>query len=107
MIDLILPKKKGQAAEDRARDIEGALDWLRSKEPGADEDTRLASMQPEFVSLSRRTPQERTKNLDEILSWCRSGGNKSKDPTGEFRKIDSLLQKTPGQTPEHWNQTNQ
>ena len=39
-IDQMLPKpKRGQKPEDRAREIEGILDWMRRNEVGPDETT--------------------------------------------------------------------
>ena len=30
-VDQLLPKKRGQTPEDRARDVEAVLDWMRNK----------------------------------------------------------------------------
>ena len=43
------------------------------------------------VPVSRRTPEERSQDLDNALSWIRNGRPESDDPTGEFKKIDQLL----------------
>ena len=54
----MLPKKKGQKPEDRAREVEGALDWMRNK------DVKPSEVAPEGtfqklggVPISRRTPE--------------------------------------------------
>jgi hypothetical protein len=78
MLDSSLPKRRGQTPEDRARDIEGALDWLRSKAPGAADDDDSIPLFDKIgsVSMSRRSPEQRAKDLDDALNWMR---NKGKD----------------------------
>ena len=44
-----------------------------------------------FVPVSRRSPEERNKDVDDILDWIRSKKEPSKDPTGEFKKVNQLL----------------
>jgi hypothetical protein len=41
--------------------------------------------------VSRRTPEERSEDADNALTWLRNKQNDSDDPTGEFKKIDQLL----------------
>jgi hypothetical protein len=53
------------------------------------------------VPISRRTPEQRAKDLENTLNWLRNKGKDDEvfDPTGEFRKLDSMLPKKNGQTP--------
>ena len=57
-VDELLPKKPGQKAKDRAKQIEGGLDWMRNKgmKPFQDDSTppieKLGS-----IPISRRTPR--------------------------------------------------
>ena len=102
-LDGLLPKKKSQTPEDRAREIEGALDWLRTQGTGLVEDEYIPSLgKVGTVDISRRTPEARAKDLEDALNWIRNKGNDddSNDPTGDFRKLDSMLPKKRGQTPE-------
>lgn len=103
-LDSILPRKRGQTLEDRAKDIEGALDWIRGNQSAAfgdDDDVQSFNRFP-LSGVSRRSPEERLEDLNNALTWIRKGKGKSKkhDPTGEFRKLDKLLPKKRGQTPE-------
>ena len=52
------------------------------------------------VPVSRRSPEDREKDIDAILTWMRSKKDDSNDPTGAFKKIDQLLPKKRGQSPE-------
>jgi hypothetical protein len=86
----------------RSREIEGALDWMRSNgvsphdEDAVDKFNKLPS-----APVSRRNPEQRAKDLEHTLDWVRNKGNADacKDPTSEFRKLDSMLPKKNGQTP--------
>jgi len=51
--------------------------------------------------VSRRTPEQRAKDLDNALNWLRNKGkdDEKNDPTGELRKLDKLLPNKPGQSP--------
>ena len=72
------------------RDIESGLDWCRNKgvmSSGVDEDS------PAFnkigsLPVSRRSPEDRQKDVDNAMTWLRNGKNDSDDPTDEFKKID-------------------
>jgi hypothetical protein len=91
-----LPKKRGQTPEDRAHDLNGALDWLRSKAPGAAGDDSIPSFDMiGSVPMSRRSPEQRAQDLEDALNWMRNKGDEedANDPTGDFRKLDSLLPK--------------
>ena len=102
-LDGLLPKKKRPTPEDRAREIEGALDWLRTQGAGLVEDESIPSLgKVNTVDISRRTPEARAKDLEDSLNWISNKGNDgdSNDPTRDFRKLDSMLPKKCGQTPE-------
>jgi hypothetical protein len=60
----------------------------------------LTSFHP--FPISRRKREERAQDLEDTLNWLR---NKRKDgdrtdPSGEFRKLDSMLPKKRKHTPE-------
>ena len=54
------------------------------------------------VHVSHRTPKQRGKDLEYSLNWLRNKGKDDdvNDATGEFRKLDSVLPKKRGQTPD-------
>jgi hypothetical protein len=99
-VDQLLPKKK-QSDEDRARDIEGALDWMRNRgvEP-SDESPEGTFEKLGSFPISRRSPEERSGDVDDIMTWMRTNKDDQDDPTGEFTKIDQMLPKKKGQKPE-------
>jgi hypothetical protein len=83
-LDNLLPKKRAQT-----RDIEGALDWLRSKAPGAAGDDSIPSFYKiGSVPMSRRSPKQRAQDLKDALNWTRNKGD-ANDPTGDFRKWEA------------------
>ena len=49
--------------------------------------------------MSRRSPEERKKDVDNVLNWLRNGQHYSMDPTGEFKKIDQMLPQKRKQSP--------
>jgi hypothetical protein len=68
------------------------VDWARNQEPDDEEDV------PPFdklnsIPITRRTPEDRKKDVDDALTWIRNGKDDSDDPTGDFEKIDQLLPK--------------
>ena len=100
-LDGLIPQKKGQSLDDRAREIEGALDWTRTNEvPLADDSVVDQFEKIGSVPLSRRTPEQRSKDQQDALNWLRNKGKGDSliDPTGEFKMIDSLLPKNKGQS---------
>jgi hypothetical protein len=97
-----LPKKRGQQPEDRAREVEGALDWMRNNGVSPDDADSLDTFkQVGTVPTSGRTPEQRGKDLDDTLNWLRNKGKADgiTDPTGGFRKLGQLLPKKRGQSP--------
>jgi len=43
------------------------------------------------VPLSRRSPEERQSELNDVLTWLRNKKPDSMDPSGQFKKIDQML----------------
>jgi hypothetical protein len=81
-IDQMLPKKKGESPQDRARDIESGLDWCRNK--GV-----LACLQQDrFYSRFSPQSEDRQKDVDNAINWLRNDKSDSDDPTDEFKNID-------------------
>ena len=100
-IDMLLPKKKNQSLEDRARSIEGVLDYVRNTGVSlVDDDVVEKLSKLDFLPVSRQTPEQRSKNQQDALNWLRNKGKNDdlNDPTGEFAKLDSLLEHKPGQS---------
>merc|ERR1719262_1931445 len=99
----MLPVKQGQSPEDRARDIENALDWVRQvhSPPGVDEPIgdKLGSLPS--LPVSRRTPEERLSQQEDVLNWLRGDKAPKLDtPQGLFNTIDQVLPPKEGQSPE-------
>ena len=44
-----------------------------------------------LVPMSRRSPEERKTDVDDIMKWFRSQKDNSLDPSGMFKKLDELL----------------
>ena len=100
-IHQMLPRCKNQTPEDGARDIEGAMDWMRNIGVKPDEDF----LPPKFEKLnsvptSKRTPEQRVKDVDDVMNWMRNGKPEKEDPTGDFERIDQLLPQRKNHTPE-------
>merc|ERR1712183_230700 len=57
---------------------------------------------PPHDTDGRSTEQQRSKDLTDALNWLRNKGDDDEkyDPTGEFRKLDSMLPKKRGQSAE-------
>jgi hypothetical protein len=69
-----------------AREIEGALDWIRTDRVSPDD----ADLLPDFskiesIPVACRTPKERNKEADDVLSWIRNKKVDSFDPAKEGR----------------------
>ena len=47
----------------------------------------------ESVLISRRTPDQRMDDVDDIVTWLQNGNDDSDDPTRQFKKIDQMLPK--------------
>merc|ERR1712203_1167463 len=79
----------------------GVLDWSREKgvEP--------ASLKPvpDFDKLpskavSRKTPEDRKKDVEDVVDWLRSGKPVTKDIEETFETIDQLLPEKPEEKPQ-------
>ena len=95
-LDGMLPVKKSQSMEKRGREIEGALDWLRSITAGCAGSEPVPSFgKVPYMKMSTRSPEERARDLSSALKWIRKGKGKNKkyDPSGEFAKLNKLLPK--------------
>jgi hypothetical protein len=99
-LDAMLPRNAGQSPEDRSRQIECSLDWIRNLEPkmGGDDDhpprEKIGSL-----PIAKRTPEQRVADLDNVLNFLRCKGTndaKKHDPSGEFKKLDKLLPRKKG-----------
>merc|ERR1711933_25676 len=99
-----LPPKKNQKPEDRAKDIEGVLNWMRTNNvspvspyensPGAFD--KLSS-----IPINRRSPEDRERDVDDITDWIRSGKpSEPGRPCGEFERIDQMLPQKKNQNPD-------
>lgn len=100
-LDTALPRKRGQNDESRAREIESALDWIRETRAGpAMESDIPAFKKAPSISACSRTPEQRSRDLQDVLNWVRGGRKPVNDPTGDFRKIDQVLPRRIGQSPE-------
>eukprot|EP00536_Pseudo-nitzschia_multiseries_P019205 jgi/Psemu1/59493/gm1.59493_g len=100
-LDKLLPKKRGQTAEERGRAIEGTLDFLRSNNVSLDDDDDIVDKYSELGSIpvALRTPEQRNKDLHDVLNWILHQGENDaiNDPNGYFRKLDDLLPKRRGE----------
>ena len=94
-IDDIIPQKRGQSPEDRAKDIEAGLDWVRNGQPKgpSDDDTPPWEQFDKMDSglITRRSPPQRQKDLEDVMNCIRNVKDEKDDPTGEFKKIDQII----------------
>merc|ERR1711953_724230 len=91
-IDQMIPPKKKQSPDDRAKDIEGVLNWMRSNVPSVPFDEGIDSLRIPSVPVKRRSPEDRQKDVDDITDWIRKGRPSDDDsPTNEFATIDQML----------------
>ena len=47
------------------------------------------------IPVSRLTPEDREKDIDDFVRWLRNGKDYSDDLTGEFEKIDHMVPSKP------------
>jgi hypothetical protein len=100
-LDSAMPRKSGENDEDRARQIESALDWLREKSMNPAFEEGVPSFKKSSgIPLCSRTPNERIRDVKDVLQWIRNGRKPSDDATGNFRKVDQVLPRRIGQSPE-------
>merc|ERR1712157_170575 len=100
-IDQMLPIKKKQSPDDRAKDIEGVLNWMRSNVPSVPFEEGIESLRSPSVPVKRRSPEDRQKDVDDITDWIRKGRPSDVDsPTNEFATIDQMLPPKKNQSPD-------
>ena len=74
-VDKLCPKKAGQNPNDGAEEIGDALDWIRVNNKFVDDfrgGDNVPFGQLNSVRLSKRSPEERKKDVEDILDWIRS-----------------------------------
>ena len=82
MVDKLLPEKPRLKPQDRARDIEAALDWMRNKGVKPEDDDVPMSeklYKIESVPIFRCTPDQRMDDVDDIVTWLQNGKDDSDD----------------------------
>merc|ERR1712183_176251 len=96
----------GQAPDDRAKDVKGVLNWMRTNNipsvPTVDE-SEVSSIMNKLPSIpiNRRLPENRQKDLDDITEWIRQGRPSNMDsPINEFKTIDQMLPTKKNQSPD-------
>ena len=98
----MLPKKAGQTPEDRAKDIDKALTWLRNG--GVDDATESPVPAPfdkmTSLPIDKRTPEEKARDVEDALNWKRNPKANAGPSTEPFKSIDQLLPDKGGQSPE-------
>ena len=99
-VDQMIPTKAGQTPENRARALEGALDWMRNHGFAPVDDAPAFNSMIDSVPMSRRSPEERTNDIETIMNWFRNGSPESEDPNGDFKRVDQMLPRKHGQSPE-------
>ena len=68
--------------------------------PDSEEPTVPGFEKMPSVPVSKRSPEDREKDVDSIVNWLRQGKPNDLDtPNDEFAKIDQMLPKKKGQTP--------
>ena len=92
-LDGLIPIKRGQSTEDRAREISDALDWLRGQDVSAAFDEGSPDLNKvASLPVCRRSPEERARDVNEALNWLRQKKRDTFDNVnGDFKKIDRLL----------------
>merc|ERR1712048_936259 len=98
----MLSKKKNQSPDDRAKDVEGVLNWIRSNNiPSVPSFEGKASINLPSDQVTIRTPEDRQKDVDDITNWIRKGrGSDADTPTNEFATIDQMLPPKKNQSPD-------
>merc|ERR1719463_40724 len=98
----MLPLKKNQSPDDKGNDIEGVLNWMRSKKiPTASslDDDKFDKLPS--VAVAKRSPEDRQKDVDDIAVWIRNGRRNDDDsPTNEFATIDQMFPLKKNQSPD-------
>jgi hypothetical protein len=72
----MIPTRPRQTPEDRARETEGALDWMRNTGVTAFEEYSPAfqpSNDDSGPSLNQHSPGKPAKDLDYVMTWMHNG----------------------------------
>merc|ERR1712176_1539575 len=98
----MLPPKKNQSPDDRAKDVESVLNWMRSNNiPSVSSDETTDFRNLSSVPIKRKSPEERQKDVDDISDWIRKGRPSDGDsPSNEFSTIDQMLPPKKNQSPD-------
>merc|ERR1712113_66883 len=95
--------KKNQSPDDRAKDVEGVLNWMRTNNipsvPGFDESEMPSGMDKlPSIPIKRRSPKDRQKEIDDITDWIRHGRPSNMDspkndqsPDDRAKDVESVL----------------
>jgi hypothetical protein len=77
------------------------LTWLRTEGPGdPPKESPEAFKKLESIPVrDRRSPEEKAKDVEDIMEWLRSPKDKEGLETAPFQKVDQLLPEKPGQNP--------
>jgi hypothetical protein len=87
-------QKKDHIFEDKARELEGTLDWMRQIGISPfDESESRYFVKAAVIPSSRRTPQLSSKVLADPLTWIRQARKPSRFPSGEFEKLNTILRR--------------
>jgi hypothetical protein len=92
-----LPATPGQLPEDRAKDIDNVLRWLRNH--GVDDSPEKSEPFKKAVSRAipdGRTPEQKAKDVEGILNWVRNPKDNEGPETEPFNKVDQMLPDRPG-----------
>eukprot|EP00526_Cylindrotheca_closterium_P004198 CAMPEP_0113635072 /NCGR_PEP_ID=MMETSP0017_2-20120614/18273_1 /TAXON_ID=2856 /ORGANISM="Cylindrotheca closterium" /LENGTH=2343 /DNA_ID=CAMNT_0000545819 /DNA_START=71 /DNA_END=7102 /DNA_ORIENTATION=- /assembly_acc=CAM_ASM_000147 len=83
--------------------MDNAVDWSRTNQ-NVDSATKATTKPITTTIPCDRTPKQRSRDVEKILQWMRKGKGKGQkkedkyDPTGEYRKLESMLQIKIGET---------
>ena len=87
ILDQLFPEVSGQKPEERATDVEGALDLIRNKEVSQKEFADSPFLLTSSVPFSRRTPEQRKNDIIYVLNWLCSGKSDKYDSNRNFNKV--------------------
>jgi hypothetical protein len=91
-------QKKDHIIEDKTRELEGTLDWMRQIGISPfDESESRYFVKAAVIPSSRRTPQLSSKVLADPLTWIRRAWKTSRFSSGELKKRNSILRRKPNQ----------
>jgi hypothetical protein len=95
-LDQVLPAKMGQSHDERAKEIDGAMDWMRHHGISLNENGPFPAFECIIsIPVSRRSPDERKQDIADVLNWLKSGkkSNENHEQPSHFKKLDIALPK--------------